>query len=115
MTALHMSGRCHCVSVEAVGVGTHVSRARVAAAWRRTRLALALYAPLSPAHLSALEFSPSFLYQTPSLSFLFSLVCRSHASLASEPHPILSPLSPLKARVGGVHHGDVVPHLLFHW
>jgi hypothetical protein len=46
-------------------------------------------------------FHPRSRTGPPSLSFLFSLVCRSHASLSSEPHPVLSPLSPLKARVGG--------------
>jgi hypothetical protein len=101
--------------VEAIGVGTHVSRAQVAAAWRRTRLALALYAPLSPAHLSALEFSPSFSYRTP-LSLVSLLAGVSLARLLVERIPS-RPFSfiPTQSSRGGVHHGDVVPHLLFHW
>jgi hypothetical protein len=45
---------------EAAGGGAHVSRTRMAVAWHRTRLALALYAPLSPTRLSALDFCPRF-------------------------------------------------------
>jgi hypothetical protein len=101
--------------VEAGGGGAHVSRARVAAAWRRTRLAIALYAPLSPARLSALEFSLSFLYRTPPLSLVSLLAGVSLARPLAEriPSPPFS-FSPLKL-AQGAHHGDVVPHLVTHW
>jgi hypothetical protein len=60
---------------EAVGGGAHVSCAHVAAAWRRTRLALALYAPLSLAHLSALEFFTLVPVPDPPLSRFSSRWC----------------------------------------
>jgi hypothetical protein len=73
--------------------------------WLRHGVALASplhCTPLFPRHTCQLSnFHPRSRTGPPSLSFLFSLVCRSHASLSSESHPVLSPLSPLKARVGG--------------
>jgi hypothetical protein len=51
-----------------------VCRARVAGAWRRTRLAISLYAPPSPARLSALVPVPD---PPPSRSFSSRLVART--------------------------------------
>jgi hypothetical protein len=90
---LHLSGRCHCVLY-----GRH--------RWRDPRVPcshgrgmaphsphpLALYAPLSPAHLSALDSRSRFRIGPPLSSFFLLARCL-HAFLPSEPHPLLFPHS----------------------
>jgi hypothetical protein len=58
-------------AVEAIGGGAHVSRARMAAAWRRTRIALALYA-LFPRHTCRLSIFRLRPRTGPSSHFLYS-------------------------------------------
>jgi hypothetical protein len=74
------AGRYRCVSYgrrQWQGPRVLLSRGRVMAP--HSPRPLALYAPLSPAHLSALGFSPSSRYQTP-LSRFFSHRCVARTS-----------------------------------
>jgi hypothetical protein len=115
VTMLHLSGRCHCVFCgcrQWRGPCVPCSHGRGMAPHSPRHCTICL---LSPARLSALEFSPSPPYRTLLPLVFFLLVGTSLARLLGErtPSPPFS-FSPLDL-AQGAHLGDVVPHLMSHW